>query len=55
MAVDLQTLAPGSETSQPITFSPGAELRLLLPEDEEAVCAPGRVRVYRVTSGEWSS
>ena len=53
LAVDLQTLAPGSETSQPITFSPGAELRLLLPEDEEAVCAAGRVRVYRVSSGEW--
>ena len=53
LAVDLQTLAPGSETSQPITFSPGAELRLLLPEDEEASCDAGRVRVYRVSSGEW--
>ena len=53
LAVDLQTLAPGSETSQPITFSPGAELRLLLPEHEEASCDAGRVRVYRVDAGEW--
>ena len=53
LAVDLQTLALGGETPQPITFSPGAELRLLLPEDEEASCAAGRVRVYRVSSGEW--
>ena len=53
LAVDLQTLAPGGETPQPITFSPGAELRLLLPEDEEASCDAGRVSVYRVRSGEW--
>ena len=53
LAVDLQTLPPGSETSQPITFSPGAELRLLLPEHEEASCDAGRVRVYRVDAGEW--
>ena len=53
LAVQLQTLAPGSETPQPITFSPGAELRLLLPEDEEASCNAGRVRLYRVDDGEW--
>ena len=53
LAVDLQTLATGGETPQPITFSPGAELRLLLPEDEEASCDAGRVSVYRVRSGEW--
>ena len=53
LTVELQTLAPGSETPQPITFSPGAELRLLLPEDDAASCNAGRVRVYRVSSGEW--
>ena len=53
LAVDIQTLSPRSETSQPITFSPGAELRLLLPEDDAASCDAGRVRVYRVDAGEW--
>ena len=53
LAVELNTFSPGGETPQPITFSPGAELRLLLSEDEEAACAAGRVRVYRVSSGEW--
>ena len=53
LAVRLQTLAPGGETPQPTTYSPGAELRLLLPEDDAASCNAGRVRVYRVDGGEW--
>ena len=53
LAVEFQTLAPGTETPQPTTYSPGAELRLLLPEDEEASCNAGRVRVYRVDDGQW--
>ncbi len=53
LAVELNTFSPGGETAQPSTYSPGAELRLLLPEDEEASCDAGRVRVYRVDAGEW--
>ena len=53
LAVELNTFSPGGETAQPSTYSPGAELRLLLPEDEEAACDAGRVRVYRVDAGEW--
>ena len=53
VAAELQTFAPGSETPRPTSYSPGAELRLLLPEGEEDSCAAGRVRVYRVSSGEW--
>ena len=53
LAVELQTLAPGTETPQPTTYSPGVELRLLLPEDDAASCDAGRVRVYRVDAGEW--
>ena len=53
LAVELNTFSPGGETAQPSTYSPAAELRLLLPEDEEASCDAGRVRVYRVDAGEW--
>ena len=53
LAVQLQTLAQGTETPQPTTYSPGVELRLLLPEDDTASCGAGRVRVYRVDDGEW--
>ena len=53
LAVELNTFSPGGETPRPTTYSPGAELKLLLPEDEEASCNAGRVRVYRVDGGQW--
>ena len=53
LAVELNTFSPGGETPRPTTYSPGAELKLLLPEDEAASCNAGRVRVYRVDDGEW--
>ena len=54
LAVELET------PSRPVARRPGllptppeSELRLLLPEDEEASCNAGRVRVYRVNDEEW--
>ena len=53
LAVELQTFAPGSEIVRPMTYSPGVELRLLLPDGEEGSCDAGRVRVYRLDADEW--
>ena len=54
LAADVETFVAGSTTPTPMTYSRGVDLRFALPEGEEAACAAGRVRLYRVNGGQWT-
>jgi len=54
LAADVDTFVAGSTTPTPMTYSRGVDLRFALPEGEEAACAAGRVRLYRVNGGQWT-
>ena len=54
LAAELETFVADSTTPTPMTYSRGVDLRFALPEGEEAACAAGRVRLYRVNGGQWT-
>ena len=53
VAIESNTYEPGGDTPKDVAYLPYVTLWVMLPDDEEAACAEGKVRMYSV-QGDWS-